>query len=506
MLRFSLTVVLAIMGAVAAFAQSVPPTNTGALPVSQAGASPTGAPFVVVCPMEGEITLGLAAVIERAAKEAQGADAFILEIDTPGGRVDAALDIASTLLDLEMPVYAWITGTGAISAGAIISYACNVIYMDAATSFGASTPFMPGVETDEAIDEKSSSFVRSKYRAFAEENGHDPNLGEAMVDRNLVVYGWRDGDGEFRTVLGTADENAQPVRPAEAPEEAKLVSAPGSLLTLTTEEAIELGLAKGKARSLENMLEQEGLSAVRVVKVEINWAEALFAFLTNPIISGLLLMMGLGGLYVEIRTPGLGLPGILGLICLALFFGSNAVLGLAGWVDLALVAVGLSLILVEVLVLPGFGFAGIGGIVCLVTGLYLSLTRIPIPQYEWDYQRINDAATTLGVGISTFALFVIVSFFVLPRTPMFRWLTLANAQDVDAGYIVQTEAEERAGVGLRGVATSVLRPAGRGRFDGVTMDIVTRGEYIERGRPVRIIEVEGNRYVVEEVKEERPNG
>lgn len=503
MLRFTLIIACAIMASMVAFARVAPEPNTGELPASGDAHSARPGNFIVLCPLEGEITLGLAAVVERAAREAQGAKAFVLEVNTPGGRVDAALDIADTLLRLEMPVYAWISGTGAISAGAIISYACDVIYMDAATSFGASTPFMPGVETDEAIDEKSSSFVRSKYRAFAEEKGHDPNLGEAMVDRNLVVYAWHGGDGEFHTRLGSADENGQPVPPREAPEDARLISAPGSLLTLTTEEAIELGLAKGKARSLESLLEQEGLSAARVVKVEINWAEALFAFLTNPIISGLLLMMGLGGLYVEIRTPGLGLPGILGLACLALFFGSNAVLGLAGWVDLALVALGLALILVEVLVLPGFGFAGISGIVCLVTGLYLSLTRIPIPQYEWDYQRLNDAVITMGVGISTFALFVILSFFMLPRTPMFRWLTLADAQDVDAGYIVQTESEERDGVGLRGVATSVLRPAGRGRFNNTTMDIVTRGEYVEPGRPVRIIEVEGNRYVVEEVKEEQ---
>ena len=496
MLRFLLTSSLVALCAWAAAAGGT--SNTSSLPSTQNGPSSTQGSRVVICPIEDEITLGMAAIVARAAEEAQGAKAFVLVVDTPGGRVDAALDIASTLMNLDMPVYAWITGTGAISAGAIISYACDILYMDAATSIGASTPFIPGVETDEAIDEKSSSFVRSKYRAFAEENGHDPNLGEAMVDRMLVVYGWRDAKGVYQTMLGSVGENDQPVRPEGIPEDAKLISSPGSLLTLTTDEAIACDLVKGKARSVEEMLAAEGLDKLRVSRIEVNWAEALFTFLTNPIINGLLLMLGLGGLYVEVRTPGFGFPGIVGVTCLALFFGANAVLGLAGWVDLALIAIGFILILVEVFVLPGFGLAGISGILFLVVGLYLSLTRIPIPEYQWDYQRLNDAITTMGVGISSFALFLILSFFMLPRTPMFRWLTLANAQHEAAGYVVQTEAEERAGVGLRGVTTSVLRPAGRGRFGEKTMDIVTRGEYIERGCPVRIIEVEGNRYVVVE--------
>lgn len=464
-----------------------------------ADASPGGQ--VVICPVRGEINLGVAAVVKRAASQAKGARAFILVVDTPGGRVDAALDIATALMGLDCPSIAYIENTGAISAGALISFACDKMVIAPGTSIGAATPFMPGVETDENIDEKSMSFVRSRFRALAEEKGHDPLLGEAMVDRSIGVYGYADEEGRLVTARADLDEDGNAVRPAGVPEDARIISLPGKLLTLTTSEAEELALAAYKARTLEDLLEQEGLAALARVEVTANWTEQLFAFLTNPIIAGLLLMLGLGGLYVEIRTPGLGFPGLLGVVCLALFFGSNMVLGLAGWVDLLLVVVGLGLLMVELFVLPGFGLAGVAGVVCLLAGLFLSMTRVPVPEFVWDYQRLEDAVRTMGVMFASLGAFILLSWRVFPHTPLFRWLVLAEAQEGAGGYVVQTDEEERQAMGLRGVTTTVLRPAGRGRFAGKTMDVMTRGEYIDAGRPVRIIAVEGNRYVVTEDEE-----
>jgi membrane-bound serine protease (ClpP class) len=473
--------------------------NTDPLPPSIADA--VAGETVVICAVRGEINLGVAAVVKRAVNTAENARVFILVVDTPGGRVDAALDIANALMELDCPVIAYIESTGAISAGALISFACDKMVMAPGTSIGAATPFMPGVETDENIDEKSMSFVRSRFRALAEEKGHDPLLGEAMVDRSIGVYGYKDEDGRLLTARAELDEDGNAVRPDGVPEDARVISLPGKLLTLTTSEAEELGLAAYKARSLDEMLEREGLASLARVEVAANWSEQLFAFLTNPIIAGLLLMLGLGGLYVEIRTPGLGFPGLLGVVCLALFFGSNMVLGLAGWVDVLLVVVGLGLLMVELFLLPGFGLAGAAGIVCILTGLLMSMTRVPIPEFVWDYQRLADAVTAMGVMIASLGAFALLSWRVFPRSPLFRWLVLAEAQEGSGGYVVQTDEEERHAMGLRGVTVTVLRPAGRGRFEGRTMDIVTRGEYIEAGRPVRIIAVEGNRYVVTEDEE-----
>ncbi|MFP4501392.1 MAG: NfeD family protein [Candidatus Hydrogenedentota bacterium] len=474
-------------------------------PLATDTGEPGGGAPVFVCPVRDEMGLGSAAVVKRAVEEAQEAEAraFVLLVDTPGGRVDAALDIAEALMELTIPTYAYIEKTGAISAGALISFACDTVYMAPATSIGAATPFMPGVETSEDIDEKSMSFVRSRFRAYAEENGHDPLIGEAMADRSIGVYGWTDATGDYVTARAELDDEGNAVRPDDVPEKAALLSSPGKLLTLTTDEAIEVQLAAGKFGTLDAALAEHNLSAAPRRTIEANWSERLFAFLTNPIINGLLLMLGLGGLYIEIRTPGFGLPGMIGVGCLALFFGANAVLGLADWVDVALVVLGIGLLLVEAFVLPGFGIAGVSGIICVAAGLFLSLTRVPIPEYSWDYQRLEEAMLTIGVMVISFTGFVIGTWYVFPRSPFFRWLVLTDAHEEAGGYIVQTQQDEQSAIGLRGETTSVLRPAGRGRFGGTTMDIVTRGEYIDPGRPVEIIEVAGNRYVVTEIKEEQ---
>jgi membrane-bound serine protease (ClpP class) len=409
---------------------------------------------------------------------------------------------------------------------------------------------MPGVETTVEMDEKSNSFVRAKYRALGEANDHDPILGEAMVDRNMEVRAYRnpdgtyrifevdagktdrsrstdkdaldvildsisEGDGEgtedikkvLRDVLGVPAPGTETETPADPQEEVtdyqdlldantELVSTRGELLTMTSNEAVHFGLAKGITTDIDDTLREHLLGSVDRLEITPTWEEALFGFLTSPTIAGLLLMAGLGGLYVEVRTPGFGAPGILGATCLALFFGSHMVIGMTDWLDIALVGAGFLLILAEIFLLPGFGIAGVLGFACLVGGSYLALVDAPRPDFAWEFAQMNQAIYTLSVGMFSFIAFVVISGFVLPYTPLGNAMVLSSTLDAETGYTVQTDEEVGATLGLRGVAATKLRPAGKGRFSHQKFDVVTRGEFLDEGTPIIIIASDGNRHVV----------
>jgi membrane-bound ClpP family serine protease len=481
----------------------------------------------------------------------------VLVIDTFGGRVDSAIDITESVGRAGCPTIAYIKGRGAISAGALISYSCQKIVMAPGTNIGASTPYMPAADVAEQVSEKSMSFLRARYRTLGELNGHDTLLGEAMVDPSIELYGWPNPEGGGWTIVksgetapapsGTptvpkppnpvdtvfnllgagSDPATAPVReavreivapggaaappaaaaapagppPKELPPNATLISAAGKLLTLTTGEALQYGLIETQATTLDEALANAGLAQLRRVDVKMRWDESLFAFLTMPLISGLLLMCGVGCIYLEMKAPGMGWAGGIGAACLALFFGARLVVGMADWIDIALVMAGLGLVAAEIFFFPGFGAAGGAGILCLLAGFYLSLTRVVVPAYDWDYARLTDAGLTLIIASAALCVFGALSWKLFPRSPLGRALILSHTQQASAGYTVQTPEDRALAVGLRGLSASMLRPAGRGRFNGVGYDVMTQGEFIEPGRPIEIIEAEGNRYVVRETGE-----
>ncbi len=530
--------------------------------VVPASARDEGAPFVVVCPVSGDITDGLAVLVRRAAeREAAGAVALVLQIDTFGGRVDSAIAITESVGRAKCPVIAHVTGRGAISAGALIAYSCDKIIMAPGANIGASTPFDPTAQASDQVTEKSMSFLRAKYRALGELNGHSPLLGEAMVDPGIELRGVKNADGSwvfqktadggmesipaaqdqpapphpvdvvFDTIGISGEPGAEQVRDAvktamggappvpgrsaspggaetasapaaPAPGGVVMVSPAGKLLTLTTGEALEYGLAAAQAATLDEALAAAGIGGLPLTPVKMRWDEALFAFLTLPLISGLLLMVGVGGIYLEMKTPGIGWAGAVGAACLAVFFGSRLVIGMADWADIALVAAGIGLVAAEIFVFPGFGVPGVAGILCIFAGFYLALTRVTVPRYSWDYTRLTDAGLTLLTSSFALTLLVFLTWKLLPRTPLGRGLIQSHAQLAGAGYTVQTDSDAAAVLGRRGTAASMLRPAGRGRFDGGLMDVMTEGGFIEEGRVIEVIRAEGNRYVVREVEED----
>ena len=412
-------------------------------------------------PVTGEIELGLAPYIQRAVKEADevGAAALILDIDTPGGRVDAAEIISDALTDSEVPVYSLINRR-AYSAGALIALSTSRIYMRPASVIGAATP-VDGTGTK--APEKIVSAMRSQMRTLAEANGLEPEVAAAMVDEDIEIDG---------------------------------VVESGKLLTLTTEEAIEIGYAEA-IEDLDALLVELGHEGATVVTPELNWAERLVRFFSSSVVSPFLLSLGFLGLLVEIRTPTFGLAGTMGLISLGLFFGSNMIVGLAGLEDVLIVGAGLVLLGIEAFVVPGFGIFGVAGIVAILTGLYMSLLG-NIPTMP-DFTRagwVLISSMLLLIGSAWALIRTLPSSSRLTESGIFLLAKTASA----IGY---ESAEVRSDlVGKHGTAITDLRPAGTAIIGDERIDVVSESEWISAGTPVKVLSAEGYRHIVRSVSEQ----
>ncbi len=410
--------------------------------------------------IEGEINLGLPNYLLRIIKEAnqKQAAAVILEINTPGGRVDAALQIRDAIFEAEIPVVAFINHEAA-SAGALISLSCDSIYMSPGSSIGAVTPVdMRG----EKASEKMVSYLRSVMRSIAQRNNRPVDVVEAMVDEDIEIPG---------------------------------VIEKGKLLTLTAEEAIKLKIADGMANDLNEVLKKLKLNEQALVRTKISWSEKLVYFLTNPIISSLLLTIGIFGLIFEVRSPGWGIGGTLALIALALFFGSHYLVDLAQWTEILIFFAGVVLILLEVLVIPGFGIAGVLGILLVLASFVLSL----LPHVgSISFDEILNSITLVGLSFIFAFVLVIPVVKLVPKTKTFQKLILDTSETKQEGFRSTPEAYEQF-LGAEGVALSTLRPSGIGLFDGHRLNVVAEGEFIDPKEKIKIIKVEGYKIIIRKI-------
>jgi membrane-bound serine protease (ClpP class) len=413
-------------------------------------------PVVYRIPVTGTIELGLAPYVARILTEADaaGAQAAILDVNTLGGRVDAAMEIVDAVAASKVPVYAFVDPR-AISAGALISVSADTVFMVPGALMGAST-----VVTGDAqkASEKAQSVMRAQFRAIAERRGIDPRIGEAMVDEEIAIPGVVDA---------------------------------GKLLTLTSEEAVKVGYAV-EVNGFEDMLDRLGLADARVVTPGINWAERLVRFLSNPFVAPLLLSIGTLGLLIEIKTPSFGLAGSIGILSLAAFFGSHWIVGLAGMEEIILLGVGLVALLIEVFVVPGFGIAGVIAMLCIGSSIFLALIG-SLPTWG-DVMRASGIIFAAGL-IVVAAIYLILR--QLPTQRGGRGIFLRAATSRSEGYIA---GEARADlVGLEGVALTDLRPAGTVRVGSERLDVVSDAGFVEKGSRVRIIRTESYRHVVEPI-------
>jgi membrane-bound serine protease (ClpP class) len=409
-------------------------------------------------PVTGVIELGLAPYIERSVSEAAaaGASAIVLDIDTPGGRVDAAERIADALSDSEVPVYS-LVNRRAFSAGALIALSTSRIYMRPGSVIGAATP-VDG--SGKKAPEKIVSAMRSEMRALAEAQGLDPTVAAAMVDEDVEIEG---------------------------------VVESGKLLTLTTSEAVALDYAV-EIEDLDALLAALGYSGADVVTSKVNWAEQLVRFFSNPIVAPFLLSLGFLGLLAEIKTPSFGMAGLAGVISLSLYFGSHLIVGLAGLEDMLIFGAGVVLLGVEALVIPGFGLFGVAGIAAVAAGLFMSMLGSLPTASEY---------TSAGMILTTTVLLVLVSAWALirtlPRTSRLAKSGIFLLQRTDRAIGYESAEVRDDLMDSVGTAITDLRPSGTALFGDERIDVVSESEWITEGTQVRVISAEGYRHIVRAV-------
>jgi len=420
-----------------------------------------GQAFII--PVKGMIDGPLAAYIDRALRDASdaGAGLVVFHVDTFGGLVDAADEIRKTILNAEVPTVALIDKNAA-SAGALISYAADKIAMVPGASVGAAT-VVEGT-SGEAAPDKYQSYMRGLMRATAEANGRDPAIAEAMVDESIYLEG---------------------------------ISEEGEVLTLSTSEAVKLDVADAEVGSLKDLLAIYEVEEADTVEHQLTRAEGLLRFFSSPVVQSILMLMMMGGLYFELQSPGVGFPGMIAAVGAAAFFGPHYLLGLVESWEILLFALGVILLLVEIFVIPGFGFAGIGGLAAVLFALGFSLIGnigFSFPSGEAISSAVLTLATSLVMMI--IAMFSLGRF--LPRSNRFGQLVLAPELTAETGYTSADSHTEW--LGRTGTALTDLRPSGTAEIDEDRIDVVTSGEYIGKGTAVEVVEVKGSRVRVREVR------
>jgi membrane-bound serine protease (ClpP class) len=420
-----------------------------------------------------------------ARAEAADADAVIVDIDTPGGRLDSCIQVRNRIFESEIPTYAYITHW-AISAGSLIALSTDRIYMGPNSSIGGSQPIAStGEGVDEAVNEKITSILRSEVRATMREQQHrDPDRWDNLDYQILLAEAFITPPDEDIISIYASPEVA-----CNADE----------LLTLDWEEAVRERIATDRCETIEDVLTAIGLEGAEVREVELTWSEKLARILSTTAVSSILLMIGLGGLYLEFKTPGLGLPGAIGLFALMLYFFGAYLADLSTVIEPLLVVTGFVLLAAEIFVIPGFGIAGLAGITCIVLGLLMALVRLPPPEFEFSMIYVDGAIQTVAVGLVLLIIAVILLAKYLPKTSLWRLLELEPAviggqtPPIPTGSKIKDISRLE---GKEGVAVTDLRPAGKVEIDGDPFDVVTQGEFIAAGTPVRVLQAVGARIVV----------
>jgi len=466
-----------------------------------------------VIPCKDMIDQGLYKSIVRRTTEAleAGADYLVYEIGTYGGLLKSADDIAKYfILDAGKKAHtvAYIT-TEAISAGAMISVSCRDIIMRENTTIGDCAPIQPGVKLEGIEREKTESFTRAAFSRAAEANGYPEPLLKAMVTRQIEVYRLKNVEtGKYEFFEGNrlpSDPNVYDL------DDKELIDPNDEILTLTASDALEYGVARALVTDLDGALDflakRDGVSFTETIRLETMWSEEMVRWLNSPAVMSILIMVALLGVYIELNTPGIGLPGLVAVICFVVIVGSKYLTGLANWVEVALFVVGILFLAIEVFVLPGFGVVGFFGIVCILGGLFGMLVKnppdkLPWPQTQLDWDIFANGVVGMLFGFAGFLALAWLATRWMPRLQLLSGLLLAPAAPKQGGEVEfsMTAPPEVASAAVKvgdvGEVVSKLRPAGRARFGEAIVDVVAEAEFLDKQTKVEIISIRGNRVVV----------
>jgi len=387
---------------------------------------------------------------KKAFQEAEtlNADIILIHMNTYGGMLDAADSIRNRILNSKIPVYVLIDKNAA-SAGALISIACDSIYMAPGASIGAATVVN---QKGEVLPDKYQSYMRSIMRSTAEVNGRNPDIAQAMVDPSIDVAG---------------------------------ISDSGKVLTFTPSEAIKNGFCEAEVNTVKELLHHAGIDHYDIKEQQLTATDKITGFLINPMISGLLIMIIIGGIYFELQTPGIGFPLAAAVTAALLYFAPLYLEGLANHWEILLFIAGLILLALEIFAIPGFGVTGFAGVLLITTGLTLSLVEHVGPgTLDYDFTGLLKAAFLVIISMT---LGILISIFLAKRlleSPSFRF-ALNNRQLSSEGYTV-AEKEYQSMIGKTGITQTQLRPAGKIIIDDNQYDAVSQVSYIEKNEQVKV--------------------
>lgn len=558
--RMGVVAAIALLMGAGAPVDTRPGTGKKAAPIG-----PRGFNRAAIIAIDGEINDVMYKSLQRRVEQAREKDVrlIVFELDTPGGAVGSALDICELIKTLpgEIHTVAWIKPR-ALSAGSMISLACKEIIVSSYAQIGDCQPIMVGAQGVQAIPDdikaKFTAPVLAEFRDSATDRGYSKIMCLAMIRPEIEVF-WVENTktGERRFVDRVERDLLFKIKATEAPEtrtkevvtehkvrgqpvkkrETEIIRRAGGLtdhaetksewkavetderlgnvrspivssdelLTMTQDEAIAFGFARAEVTSRMDLETQYDISGP-IERMEFNWSEQLVNWLTNPIFRGVLMALIMLGAYVEFNSPGVGLPGLVALICLVVFLGAPYLTGLANAWEIILVALGVVLIGVEVFVIPGFGIAGIAGIILMLVGLVATFVpeepgSLPfaLPQFDYTWDGVVLGIKVIASAMMASAIGAIILSRYLTKMPVVGRIVAANPRNED---VVMPEAYPRAAfLGEVGKTVGPLRPAGKARFGDSLIDVVSQSDYIDRDEPIEVVERRGNRIVVRRVQD-----
>lgn len=421
---------------------------------------------VYVFEIHDEIGPGATRVTENAIKGAIAAEAdyLLLDLNTYGGLVSDADSIRTKLMHCKIPTIVFIRNNAA-SAGALISIACDSIYMQTGSTIGAAAV----VKQDGSYaEEKYQSYMRNKMRATAEAKNRDPDIAEGMVNPNVEIEG---------------------------------ITEYGEIITFTVEDALKNGYCNAKAENLAEVYEAMGLTNPEIVHHVVSSTEKIIQFLVKPAVSGILLLILLGGIYFELQSPGIGFPLAASAIAAILYFAPQYLEGFAANWEIFLFILGVGLLLLEIFVIPGFGVAGISGIAAIMISLALALVK-NIDGFDFSFVPATELASAFLMVSGIMVFGVVLLLFGsknLSQTSVFKRLALSSEQTKEQGYVISASSE-KVNLGKEGIVIADLRPAGKIEIDEEQFDAQSDGEYLSVGTKVRVKGQQGAYLIVNKIR------
>jgi membrane-bound serine protease (ClpP class) len=452
--------------------RTAPSSLPAAEPAGVAGAGKTD----YVIPVNGEFENALHLIMVRAMRQAadHGAAAIILDMNTPGGRVDSAIKIRDLLIQSKIRTYTYVNPM-AISAGSFIAMATDVIVMGPNGSIGGALPITVSPAGANAADEKFQSVFSAEMRKTAKTKNHPVEIAEGFCNPKKVIPG---------------------------------LKKEGEILTLDFDQATSYGLAAYQAKSIEDLLAREHLAGATIERFQVTPTDRLARFLSSSVILGLLMLIGLSGIFIELKSPGAILPGAIGVIAIALYFLGSYLANMSGYFEWLLFLLGVILLALEIYVIPGFGVAGVAGILLIVGSLFMALISFGPDGFSLDDLRIEmmaRAGFTLFLGLIGMIIAVILLARYLPHTPGMKWLILEPLRTTPPGTPAAPEIDaadlHSLKIGDRGTTASLLRPSGVALFADRRVDVLTEGDYLKPDVEVEIYRIEGSRIFVRRPKE-----